>query len=259
VLKDFRGAAATLRFDDGGVELEVAADAGAAGAVAHGDAAGEVVASLPEDTVAALGLSLGDGWFDDLLERAAEMSGESADELVARASEELGIDLPADAETLAGDAIALAVDADFDPDSLSLGAEPGTEPSFGVGVKVLGDPDGIDAVLDKIRAVLAGADGGVLDSDTGDGAVAIGPDADYRGRLLDDRGLGGTDAFEHVVEHPDDAAAVLFVDADRARWLTEVVGDDAELRDNLEPLEALGLSVWVADDTTHAVLKVTTD
>ncbi|MDF1603088.1 DUF3352 domain-containing protein [Nocardioides sp. YIM 152315] len=260
VLEDFGGAAATLRFDDGGVELEVAADAGATGSVARGDAAGDAVASLPEGTVAALGLSLGDGWFDDLLSQAAALSGRSADELVARANEELGIDLPDDVETLAGEAIALAVDADFDPATLSLGlGEPGPEASLGVGVKVLGDPDGIDGVLDKVRAVASGADGGLLDSDAGDDAVAIGPDPDYRTRLLGDEGLGSTDAFEHVVEHRDDATAVLFLDVDGADWLSGLFGDDAEVRDNLEPLEALGLNAWLDGDTTHAILEITSD
>ncbi|MBB3040312.1 DUF3352 domain-containing protein [Nocardioides sp. LMS-CY] len=257
LLKEFRGAAATIRFDDGGLELEMAADAGATGSMADGDAAGDLVASLPEGTVAALGLSLGDGWADELLDQIAEATGESTDELVAQASEVLGIDLPQDAETLAGSAIALAVDGDFDPESWFGGA---AEPGSGIGVKILGDPDGVEDVLDKLRAAAAGQDAGFLDSDADDEAVALGPDADYRAKLLSDRGLGGTDSFERVVEHHDDAAVVLFVDFDAGDdWLVKLAGDDQDVRENLEPLEGLGMSAWLDGDTSHAVLKITTD
>ena len=63
-----------------------------------------------------------------------------------------------------------------------------------------------------------------------------------------------------MVEHADDAAAILYVNFDAGDdWLAELAGDDAEVRDNLAPLEALGMSAWVDDDVAHAVLKVTTD
>lgn len=254
MLEDFRGAAATFRFDDGGLELEMAADAGVSGRVAAGDAAGDLVASLPEGTVAALGLSLGDGWFDKLLDQVSLATGESRDELVAQASDELGIDLPDDAETLAGKAIALAVGGEFDPESWFEG--PGT----GLGVKVLGDPEGVEDVLDKLRAAAAGQDAGMLDSDADEDAVAVGPDAGYREKLLSDRGLGDTGSFQRVVEHHDDAAAVLYVDFDAGDdWLVTLADGDPEVRENLEPLEALGLSAWLDGDTSHAVLKITTD
>ncbi|MFC7497529.1 MULTISPECIES: hypothetical protein [unclassified Nocardioides] len=261
VLEGFAGAAATLRFDDGGVELEVVSDTAAAGAFPQGDQAGDLVASLPEDTVAAFGLSMGEGWFDEVLGRLGDLSGEAPDELIAEASEELGIDLPDDAETLAGDALALAIGADFDPElgTLSPGALE-SEPSIGAGVKIHGDPAGIEGVLDKVRAAAAGELGSTLDSDAGDDVVAVGPDAAYRERLLDDGGLGDTDAFQGVVEHSDAAGAVLYVDVDGSKaWLTDLWGDDPEVRDNLEPLDALGLSTWQDGDTSHAVLKVTTD
>ena len=90
--------------------------------------------------------------------------------------------------------------------------------------------------------------------------MAVGPDADYRAVLLEDGGLGDTDTFRHVIEHADDAAAVVYVDFDAGDdWLAELAGGDPEVRDNVEPLAALGLSAWTDGDTAHAVLKVTTD
>lgn len=257
-LESFRGAAATIRFDDGGLELEVAADSTGVGTgITGGDSAGDVASSLPDDTVAALALSLGDGWFDDVLEQVADMEGESSvDDLLTEVSSTLGIDLPEDAEALVGDALAVAVGPGFDPESFT-----GSTPAVpGIGVKVVGDEDEIDGVLDKLRAAAAGADEGVLDSDTGDGAVAVGPDDDYRARLVEDGGLGDTDAYGRVIEHADDAAVILFLDLDAAGDLVAAMaGDDDELRRNLEPLDALGLSAWQDDETAHAVLKITSD
>ncbi len=254
-LEDFGGAASTLRFDDGGLELEVAGDAGDASDVTSGVRAGDAVASLPEGTVAALGLSLGDAWFDRLLEQIAVATGQSTEELVAEAEGELGIELPEDAEKLVGEAFALALGPDFEFESFLADSPQGE-----IGVKVLGDPDGIEGVLDQLRTAAAGADEGILDSDVGDDAVAIGPDADFRKALLSDGGLGDSDAYNDVVEGSDDAATVLYVDFDAADgWLVELAGDEAEVRDNLEPLRALGVSTWLDGDMTRAVFKVTTD
>jgi hypothetical protein len=204
-------------------------------------------------------MSFADGWVTDIFEQISEASGESVDELMSEAGSALGLDLPADLETLVGDSVALAVDADFDPEALFSGSVDSAGAS-GVGVKILGDGDDIEGVLDKVRTAAAGADGGILDSDGEGSIVALGPDADYRAVLLEDGGLGDTATFESVVEHADDAAAILYVNFDAGDdWLAGLSGDEAEVRDNLAPLQALGLSAWVDDDVAHAVIKVTTD
>ena len=59
----------------------------------------------------------------DLVDQLADAEGSSADELMDEASEETGLDLPDDVETLVGDSLALAVGADFDPD----GARPSSD------------------------------------------------------------------------------------------------------------------------------------
>ncbi|WP_197026053.1 DUF3352 domain-containing protein [Nocardioides sp. URHA0020] len=258
-LKDFKGAAATVRFDDGGLELEVAADPAATGrAITAGDAGAQAVSTLPDDTAAAIGLSFADGWAKDLVEQIAKATGESADDLLAQAEDELGLDLPDDVETLVGDSMAIAVDAGFDPSSFAAGESDGG--ATGVGVKIVGDADGIEGVLSRLQDAAGGADGGVLDHDSDGGAVAVGPDPLYRKQLLEDGGLGDSATFRKVVEHADDAAAVVYLDFDAGDdWLVELAGDDAEVRDNLEPLDALGMSAWVDDDTAHTVLKITTD
>ena len=59
-----------------------------------------------------------------------------------------GLDLPADAETLAGDSAALALGSDFDPDAFSSSDDGSDIP---IAVKIKGDPDEIEKVLDKLR------------------------------------------------------------------------------------------------------------
>lgn len=253
-LKDFPGAAATVRFDDGGLELEVASGPTSRLPLDEIDEGGKAAESLPESTVAALGLGFYDGWAQDLLDQMMAEDDGSLDQMIDDVEQATGLSLPADLETVAGDALAVAVSPDVD-----LGDLAGSDVS-GVGVKVLGDADEIDGVLDKVRAAADGADDGFLDSDAGDGAVAVGPDADYRATLLADDGLGRSDSFQRVVEHADEAAAVLYLDFDGGDdWLAQLAEGDDEVRDNLDPLDALGMSVWFDDDTTHAVLKVTTD
>lgn len=251
-LEDFEGAAATVRFDDGGLELEVAGDAGEYGdAVTSGDQAGDTVSTLPADTTAAIGLAFGEDWFTNLVEQLATMEGSTPDELMDQIGEETGLDLPEDVQTVLGDSLALAVGHGFDPDSLSASEQPD---DFPVGIKVTGDPDEIGAVLDKLPD-----DGvGLFDHDQGDGVVVVGPDADYRGLLVEDGGLGDSDAFRDVVENADDASAVVYVDLD-ADWLTQLWSDDDQARENLDPLDAVGLSTWLDDDAVHGVLKITTD
>jgi hypothetical protein len=260
-LEDFKGAAATVRFDDGGLELELAADPAATGRdLTAGDEGAEAVSMLPDDTAAAIGLSFEEGWVTDIFDQVAKSSGESADDLMSGIGTQLGLDLPGDLETLLGESVAVAVDADFDPSSVRSG--PGSEVGSGltgIGVKVLGDSNDIGGVLDKLRASAGGADQGILDSDAKGDVVAIGPDASYRAVLLEDGGLGDSDAFKSVVEHADGAAAIVYVNFDAGDdWLAELASDDAEVRDNLTPLKALGMSSWVDDDVAHAVIKVTT-
>ena len=85
----------------------------------------------------------------------------------------------------------------------------------------------------------------------------MGLDADYVAGLLGEDQLGDTDAFESVADDAEDAAAVLFVNFDAGGWLDALAEDDEELTDNLEPLQAFGLTVSRDDDVAHAVLRLT--
>ena len=259
-LADFRGAAATIRFDDGALEIETAADPGQSMMALSGldQGSAELVSGLPDDTVAAFALGFSDGWFTEMVDTFAELGGAemTTEELMADMSEASGLDLPADAEALAGDAMAVSMGAGFDLEAFFNGG-PGELP---VGVTIQGDPDAIQAALDKVKAQL-GPDADMLETEVEGDRVTLSPNADYRSTLAGGGSLGDSEAFDEVVEDADEAAALLFVDFDADdNWLARLAGEeDPEIAENIEPLSAFGITGWLEDGVSHSVVKLTTD
>jgi hypothetical protein len=180
--------------------------------------------------------------------------------VTAAAAPQTGLDLPDDIETLLGESTALAVSPDIDPEELVNSSSPEGLP---IGLKVQGDPEKIEAVLEKIRDRLgteAGTDSDFLLSESDGDKIAIGPDQDYITELLEDGDLGDSKVFKHVIREPGDASSIFFVNFDAGDgWLVKIAGDDKEVADNLEPLEGVGMSAWVEDDSSHLVFRVTTN
>jgi hypothetical protein len=237
-LKDFKGMAATIRFDDGALELEAAGDPGRRqpDAPQPTDAGDDVVATLPADTAVAFGFGFAEGWFSEFADQmASNMPGKaSAEELMKQLGKESGLDLPGDAETLAGESVAVAVGSDIDPEAaLSSGGS-----DIPVAVKIKGDSEGLRTSSTRCasRRVRRRASG-QRQRRRPDG---VGPDADYRAAVLEDGGLGDTAEFQGVVREAEKASAVLFVNFDAGDWLVDLAGGDQEAVDNLEPLEASG-------------------
>lgn len=262
-LEEFRGGALTVRFDDGALEVEVASGADVMGleTLLASDQGGAAMATLPEDTAAAFGLGFEEGWFDEAVDYiGATMDADfDVEAMVADAEAETGLSLPEDAETLAGESVVVAISSDFDPELFfnSGGLD------IPVAAKIKGDVEDIDAVLEKLVASASETDpeaGEILGSDSDGDFVVIGPDADYRAEVLEGGGLGDSDVFEDVVREAGDAGSILFVNFDAGDgWLVGLGDDDPELRENLEPLEGLGLSGWLDDGVGHGVLRITTD
>jgi hypothetical protein len=256
-LRDFDGMAMTLRFDDGAIELEAAGDSvGMPGVLSAGGTA-DVVESLPAGTGAVLGLGFADGWFGDLVDYVAPYTGEDADALMQELSDTTGLDLPDDVETLVGDSATLALGSDLDPDAF-FGSSDGSD--VPIAVKVKGDPDEIEKVLDKLRE-MAGPEANVLESDADGDTIVIGPDADYRAELLEDGTLGDNDVFKDVVRESDKAGTILFVNVDQFQAAIEdAAGEsDQDFVDNLKPVSGFGITGWVDDGVAHAVVRLTTD
>lgn len=259
-LRDFQGVAATLRFDDGALELESVGDADALRQSKFDtDAGDDVLASLPTETAAAIGVGLQDGWAQSLLDQIGGVlgSGETPDQMVAQAEKWTGLALPEDLETLLGDSTVIAIGSDFDPEAFA-NSEDGSD--IPIGIKVKGDADAIEGVLDKVRDRIGEPMSEPLRSRSTGDVVAIGPNDDYLAEILGDGGLGDSEAFRNVVRESERAGAIVFVNFDAGgNWLSGLADGDPEARENLEPLEGLGISSWQDGDTSHGMVRLTTN
>ena len=122
-----------------------------------------------------------------------------------------GLDLPGDAETLAGDSVALALGTDFDPETFFNSGD-------GSDIPVAGEDQGRPRG-DRRRprqAPRSGGPGGEPARAATPTAtlIAIGPNADYRPRSWRTAASGDTAVFKDVVREADKASAVLFVNFD---------------------------------------------
>jgi hypothetical protein len=260
--KDFQGMAAVVRFHDGALETEMVTKGLPAGAAAQGGT-GPDVTTLPATTAAAFSVGFQHGWLRDYLDSMNQVlgGGRSMDQLLRQGEAMTGLDLPEDVETLFGQGISVSVDSSLDPAALADSPDPATVP---VGLRIKGDPAKITAVIDKLKA-MAGPSADVVHVADGDDVVALGPDRSYVDELLTDGGLGSTSSFEAVVPEADRAGAVLYVNFDAGDGWAEKVGDlasdeDPQVRRNIAPLDALGISSWQDSDAVqHGLVRLTTD
>ena len=152
-LKNFKGLAVAVRFDDGALEVESAGDTTGFGlsVLYASDRGADVMETLPDDTALAMGAGFEPGWLTELAEQVASFTGGdmTADELLQEASDVTGLDVPADIETLVGQSAALAVGSEFDIENLINSSDGSDLP---IVVKVQGDPEKIKAVLAKLVA-----------------------------------------------------------------------------------------------------------
>ena len=259
VLADFDGAAATVRFDDGGVEIEYAMSNTQQDMTefVDGDAGLEMLGDLPEDTVAAMGFSLEEGWGDAMIDYVKTVLPEDAgdiDETIAQAEAETGLSIPEDFETLMGEGMTISLGGDIDPDAIANGG-PGELP---LGFTIKGDAGEIQAVLDKISAQAGPDVEPFLEVTEGDGYAVIALQDGYRTELESGGDLGGRDSYSKVVD--GDAQTAFYVDFNASDdWLVRLTKDMPEVSENLEPLSAAAISGWVDDDVVHGKFKVTTD
>ena len=161
---DFQGMAATLRFSDGSLELESAGGFGLQNTTFYGtDRGDDALATLPADTVAAFGLGFQEGWLAKLSESVADLTGEaeSLEEMYDAMEQELGIAGPRGHR-------------DARRRVRRRGARPGLRRRVAVhelrrrlrhprGVKLKGDPEAAQDVLDKLSE-MAGPDAGFLEA-----------------------------------------------------------------------------------------------
>jgi hypothetical protein len=263
---DFKGAGGSVRISDGSLEAEFATEQPDDAVTGKLSKDGTLAASsLPATTAAMFGLALPDGWLEKALDANGAMleeeSGMSTDDLVKMVEQETGLSVPEDIETLTGESLALAIDADFDADAIMQG----DFTAIPVGLKIKGDPKAIEEVLDKLRAAGAKYDmprNFVVSKTTGD-YVVVTLNAKYADKLADEKGLGDTELFEKVVPKDEDATGVFFINFDAgSHWLDKLLTDlgaPDEIVDNVKPLQGIGVSGWADGDVGHSLLTVTTE
>ena len=258
-LKNFKGAAATVRFDDGGIELAVSGK-GVPSLDADNTAEPTTIGDLPGTTIGALGLSLPEGWVGNVEAQLKQALGEQLyDEGLAQAEAESALDLPEDIETLLGKGAVLALDGSTDFDSITSSEDPS---GLKAGIRIEGDEADIRRIIDGLLRAAGGDD--IVKVRAADGNVAVGFDDDYLDDLLAGGDLGGSETFRKAVAEADKANVALFVDFDTAdNWLDRFVGDvsggDEEAVANAKPLDALGASAWNDGDSAHFVVRLSTD
>jgi hypothetical protein len=261
MIDGFDGMAATVRFDDGAVEVEYAVSNYQPEMTKYvdSDQGASMVADLPEDTVAAMGLSLEKGWGQAMVDYVkATLSaddGTDIDSQITEIEDETGLAIPEDIETLLGEGMTLSVGSGIDADAITNGG-PGEVPA---GLTIKGDAGEIQAVLDKISDQVPSEMAEFMKVTEGDGYAVLALQDDYRSRLESGGDLGDSDAYEKVIDR-DDAQMVMFVNFDADDdWLVRVSKDSPEVSENLAPLSAFGISGWVDGDVVHGQLKLTTD
>ena len=264
VYADVGAMAVVVRFADGAVEAEVAAETLPDGLAWTTSAGSTDVVDLPLGTAAAFSVAFPDGWLSDYLDLLSDVAGEGMppmDQLLAEAEAQTGLELPEDLETLLGDSVSLAVDGDLDVGAVQR--DPSAVPA---GLRISGDPAEIVRVLEKVRQKL-GPQGEMLVVEQGDGVVAVGLDPGYVRSLAGQGGLGDEVTFQDVVTEAETASSTVFVNFDHVTgWVEQGMtafgggAPDGEVLANLEPLAAFGISSWVEEDgSTRGVLRLTTD
>lgn len=260
-LSAFTGLAGTVRFNDGGMELEAISPG------ANGEAVpvGKQVQELPADSALAFGASVPDESIDagvDLMEACEEG-------MVSEIEDATGLDLPADLKTLLGSSFTLTVSEDF-PDDLNDIDEPSDVPA---GVVINGDADKITDLIDRLDRRLQESEGVSLDDigvqveSSGD-KVVLSPSESYADALAEKGALGEEKNFKDAVPDAARAASIFYLNfdsriKDALLRLAADSGEDPdiieEIRDNLEPLTSLGYSTWADGGEAHFLLKIATD
>lgn len=263
VAESFQGAGLAVGFQDEALQIEMATTGdnslmGLTGDQGDATTVGDLVGDLPDDTALVYALGFQEGWAGAYLDMMEEMLGEQwgvVNAEIEAFEAELGLDVVDTVEALLGDAAVLAVGGDFDLEEAESAGPAGTP----LGIKVQGDPDEIQETLDEVNERVPPYVAEMLESDSEGDYLVAGPSSDYREALLEGGDLGGSEKFERVAPDADDATAVMYVDLDATAVEQFVEVFSPEVVENLELLDAFGLTSRVDGDMTMATLRLSVD
>jgi uncharacterized protein DUF3352 len=255
-------AAATFRFASDHIEVATSVF-GDTTPVDHED---NPIVNLPDTTVFAMsvsggGQSVGPSWqkgIDQL-----RKTDPSINDQIDQFETQTGLSLPADLETLFGHNLMLALDQKgLTADGLS--GDDFSQLNFGA--RFTNDPAKLDALYTKVTDLIrqeAGSDIPLAKKDFSDG-IAIASNSAYANTLGELNGhLGDSDAFTSVVEDGSSQQFVMFFnfDAIKAQVLQTMREDGAPqaAMDNLQPLQAFGVTADVSGDYAHFTMRLSVD
>lgn len=244
-LADFSGLGGVLRFEDGALELEIVGDriAGSTADLTDGDRADARIGDLPVGAAVVYGLSTADALGSRLTELlSASMGYGFMEDPVKEFESSTGLTME-DFDALGGGSVTVVVG---DPQSLEQGPA-----ELELAVLLDGDAGSIEASLERLQRKALEPLTWQRDGDV----VVAGINPAYVAEVVDGEGLAGSDRYREVVPGGGDASMVFFVDFDRDDWLVEVAPKGE--RDDVRPLDSLGISRTTEDGLDHTTLRLT--
>jgi hypothetical protein len=203
--------------------------------------AGRVAAGLPAGTVAAVAVS-GAG---DTAAKAVAAAGDAVAQGLAQAQRESGLRLPDDLGPLLGRQFAIAL------------AEPDGSGRPVLGVHVESDAAGLGPALDRLLR-FTDASGLPLERRDVPGGYVLATDRTQAEAMTGGGDLGGSDGFRDAVPDADRASFVAYVDVQRLLASAYGKALGADVRQSLQPVRTVGVTMSPAGDGTTTTLRVTT-
>ncbi|WP_202619049.1 DUF3352 domain-containing protein [Ornithinimicrobium cavernae] len=247
--------AAALRFSEDAIEVQGVSRGHEDFGIEGGDS-GHVVLDLPEDTVAALSLEHGDQYVAQAYELLKEQFPEDFAEAEAQASE-AGFTLPDDVQTLLGSSLSVSVG----PGILDLQDDVENFEAWEVAYRTETDTAAAEDLLSRVLAMSGGQEiEQLLAKRSDDGVLTVGVSKPYVDAVAEGGSLGSHRTFKAAVPGADDAHSVFYVNVNTFEdlYLTEI--PDAQTRESLELLAAVGYSATTdADGNGEFTLRLVAD
>lgn len=219
--------------------------------------AGEpLVTELPADTAVAYSVRNGSETVQAAWDYYSELYGEEMESAVAQA-ESAGFVLPDDLKVALGESMVLSVGPDIVGAVSAMSQTDPDLPPLPVAYRVTTDTDRATELLDQ-----NGLGPTMLVRRDDDGTLTLGTDQAYVDEVAEgsDDTLGSSELFTSAVENAEDAQAVLYVDVAPFEefYLPQVT--DAEAREALETLGAVGVSSTVeGEGDSRVTMRVVAD
>lgn len=229
--------AVAVRFSEDSIEVG-GVTRGIEGMGVDGGDSGHVILDLPEDTLAAFSLEHGDQYVAQAYELLKQEFPEDFAEAEAQASE-AGFTLPGDIQTLVGSSLVLAIG----PGILGLENTMDDLDIWEIAYRTETDTDAAEDLLARAFELTGDPQAEqMLVRRSDDGVLTLGVSQPYVDAVAGGGNLGGNSTFQAAVPNANDAQSVFYVNVNAFEHLYLPEIEDAETREALELLAAVGYS-----------------